>query len=87
VSQVALPLGLGDFAFPTAHVSPLTAAGTVQFKDGTTKLGIPVAVIAGTAIGPFAPLGPGPHSLTAVFTPTNPTKFQPSTSNTVTFRF
>ncbi|HZS21129.1 MAG TPA: Ig-like domain-containing protein [Pseudonocardiaceae bacterium] len=87
MSQVPLPLGLGGFAFPTAHVSPLTAAGTVQFKDGTTNLGAPVAVIAGTAIGPFTPLSPGPHSLTAMFIPTNPAKFASSTSNTVTFTF
>lgn len=77
VAQVPLPLGLGGFAFPTAHVSPLTAAGTVQFKDGTTNLGAPVRVIASTAIGPFTQLSPGPHSLTAVFSPTNPTQFNP----------
>ena len=75
------------FAFPTAHVNPLTAAGAVQFKDVTTNLGAPVTVIAGTAIDPFTPLSRGPHPLTAVFIPTNPTKFQPSTSNTVTFTF
>ncbi len=40
---------------------------------------------AGTAIGPFTPLGFGPHSLIAMFTPTDSTKFQLSTSNTVTF--
>jgi hypothetical protein len=87
VAQVPLPLGLGGCAFPTAHVSPLAAAGTVQFKDGTTNLGVPVAVIAGTALGPFTQLSPGPHSLTAVFIPTDPTKFQSSLSNAVTFTF
>lgn len=82
-----LPLGLGGIAIPTAHVAPPNAAGTVQFKDETTNLGTPVPVIAGTAIGPVSILGRGAHSLTAVFTPTNPTKFQPSTSNTATFTF
>lgn len=71
--------------FPTAHVTPLNAAGTVQFHDGATNLGPPATVIGGIAIGPLSQLKPGLHSLTAVFTPTNPTRFQRSTSNTVTF--
>jgi len=29
----------------------------------------------------------GMHSITAVFSPTNPAKFTPSTSNTVTVKF
>ncbi|HEX4100202.1 MAG TPA: Ig-like domain-containing protein [Pseudonocardiaceae bacterium] len=61
--------------------------GTVQFKDGTTNLGSPVPVAGGVALGPIRILSTGPHSLTALFTPTNPTKFKLSTSNTVTFTF
>jgi Tol biopolymer transport system component len=87
VIQVPLPLGLGGIAIPTAHVAPPNAAGTVQFTDGTTNLGGPVPVAGGVAVGPVRILGRGSHSLTAVFTPTNPTKFKPSTSNTVTFTF
>jgi hypothetical protein len=78
---------LGGIEIPTAHVAPPNAVGTVQFKDGTTNLGTPVPVIGGTAVGPVSILSRGPHSLTAVFTPTNPTKFKPSTANTVTFTF
>lgn len=85
--EVPLPLGLGGITIPTAHVAPTNAAGTVQFKDGATNLGSPVPVIAGTAVGPVSILRPGQHSLTAVFSPTDPTKFKPSTSNPVTFTF
>jgi Bacterial Ig-like domain (group 3) len=84
---VPLPLGLGGIAIPTVRVAPPNAAGTVQFKDGTTNLGAPVPVAGGVAVGPVSVLSRGPHSLTAVFTPTDPTKFKSSTSNTVTFRF
>jgi TolB protein len=87
VIQVPLPFGLGGIAIPTAHVAPPNAPGTVQFKDGTTNLGGPVPVTGGLAIGPIRILGTGTHSLTAVFTPTTPTTFKPSTSNTVTVKF
>jgi len=68
-------------------VTPFNAAGTVQFTDGTTNLGAPVPVAGGVAVGPLTALSPGTHSITAVFTPTNPAKFQPSTSNIVTVTF
>jgi hypothetical protein len=87
VIQVPLPFGLGGFAIPVANLAPSNAVGTVQFKDGNTNLGGPVAVFGGVAVGPFTTLPPGPHSITAVFTPTNPANFQSSTSNTVTFTF
>jgi hypothetical protein len=87
VIQVPLPLELGGIAIPTARVAPTNATGTVQFKDGTTNLGTPVPVIGGIAVGPVSVLGKGQHQLIAVFTPTDPTKFKPSTSNTVTFTF
>ncbi|MGH3788048.1 MAG: Ig-like domain-containing protein [Pseudonocardiaceae bacterium] len=70
-----------------ATSAPIGAAGTVQFKDGTTNIGDPVSVTAGLAVGGFVSLPLGPHSLTAVFTPTNPAAFQPSTSNAVQFTF
>jgi hypothetical protein len=67
------------------NVAPSNAAGTVQFRDGITALGAPVPVTAGFAflISPST-LTTGPHSLTAVFTPTNPVAFGPSTSPPVT---
>jgi hypothetical protein len=87
VIKVSLPLGLGGLVIPTAHVTPFSATGTVQFKDGATNLGRPVPVIAGTAIGPISILGQGTHSLIAVFTPTNSTRFTSSTSSPVMVRF
>jgi hypothetical protein len=84
---VPLPLGLGGIVIPTAHVAPINAAGTVQFKDGVTNLRRPVSVHGGIAVGPVSVLAKGQHQLTAVFTPTQPTKFKPSTSNTLTFTF
>jgi hypothetical protein len=87
VMRVPLPFGLGGVVIPIAVVSPRNAAGTVQFKDGTTNLGGPVAVTGGVTIGPIMFISFSPHSLTAVFTPTNSTVFQSSTSNTVDFTF
>ncbi|MGH3549117.1 MAG: Ig-like domain-containing protein [Pseudonocardiaceae bacterium] len=87
VIHVPLPFGLGGFAIPIANESPVNAAGTVQFKDNGNDIGGPAPVFGGTAVGPFAFLPPGQHSVTAVFTPTDPTVFKPSTSNTVKFRF
>ncbi|MGH3822781.1 MAG: Ig-like domain repeat protein [Pseudonocardiaceae bacterium] len=63
-----------------ARVAPFNAAGTVQFKDGTTTLGAPVPVAAGFAFLKTSTLTKGTHTLTAVFTPTNPVAFGPSTS-------
>jgi membrane-bound lytic murein transglycosylase B len=64
-----------------AAVTPSTAAGTVQFMDGTTAVGAPVTVTDGIASTTMstAALPVGPHALTAAFTPTN-TAFGPSTS-------
>jgi hypothetical protein len=56
----------------TATVTPSTAAGTVQFMDGSTALGSPVAVSGGVAhlnSQTFATIGT--HHLSAVFTPTD----------------
>ena len=87
VIEVPLPLGLGGVAIPIAHVALSNAVGTVQSQDSSTNLGGPMPVIAGTAIGPICILRTGSHSLTAVFTPTDPSNVQPLTSNTVTFTF
>ncbi len=61
-----------------------TAAGTVQFEDGTTALGAPVPVVGGRAFSITTTLATGMHTLTAVFTPANPALFSPSTSPPVT---
>src|SRR5262249_18041915 len=66
--------------FLIANVKPRTAAGTTQFKDGSTALGTPVPVDGGTIFLIAPPLTTGTHSLSAVFTPANPATFAPSTS-------
>ncbi|MEZ0091337.1 Ig-like domain repeat protein [Streptacidiphilus sp. EB129] len=63
---------LGDAVTLTATVSP-TAAGTVQFMDGTTPVGSPVAVANGVAALTTSTLAQGPHQLSAAFTSTDPT--------------
>jgi hypothetical protein len=81
--RIRLPLRLGGFVIPIVRVIP-HVAGTIQIKNGTANLGGPVPVAAGFAFGGFFVLPRGTHSLTAVFTPTDPAAVQPSTSNTVT---
>jgi hypothetical protein len=83
--HIRLPFRLGSFVIPFAKVAPANAAGTVQFKEESTNIGGPVPVGAGLAFGGFVVLPAGAHSLTAEFTPADPTAFQSSTSNTVTF--
>lgn len=76
----ASPITPGTPLKLTATVSPATAVGTVQFKDGTAKLGDPVAVSNGVAAGTTSTLPLGSHQLMAVFIPTDPAVFDPSTS-------
>jgi hypothetical protein len=65
-----------------ATESPATP-GSVQFKDGATNLGSPVAVNgSGAASLPGQTFAAGSHSLSAVFTPTDTTNFSGSTGNT-----
>jgi hypothetical protein len=61
-----------------------SAAGSVQFKDGTTSIGSPATVTNGAA-SITTTLGSGAHTLTAVFAPTDPAAFGSSTSNTVSY--
>jgi hypothetical protein len=55
----------------TATVSPSTAAGSVQFADGSTNLGSPVLVSSGVATTSWTPSTVGAHTLTATFTPSD----------------
>lgn len=83
----ALPVGHqlpGGTVDLTATVSPV-AAGTVQFKDGAANLGAPVAVAAGSATLSVTTLNAGAHSITATFTPTDPSAFSASTSAGVNY--
>jgi len=79
----ASPVAQGTLVTLTAAVTPAEASGTVQFKDGTTNIGNPVTVTNGTASGTTSALAAGSHQLTAVFTPTDPAAFSPSTSPAV----
>src|SRR5262249_25289579 len=77
------PSTLGANVTLTATVTPAAAAGDVQFFDASTNLGAPVAVSSGTASLSIDTLGLGSHSLTAMFTPTDPLSFSGSTSAAV----
>ncbi|HEV7451875.1 MAG TPA: hypothetical protein VGO16_10900 [Pseudonocardiaceae bacterium] len=89
VTQIPLPpaFGRGGYALPIARVAPFNAAGTVQFKDGSTNIGAPARVHGDVAFGGLVSLPPGPRSLTATFIPAKLAAFQLSTSNTVAFTF
>jgi hypothetical protein len=68
----------------TATITPPTAAGVVQFNDGSTTLDDPVVLTEGSA-STITTLSGGEHSLTADFTPTDASAFSESTSNTVDY--
>jgi len=72
------PQPVGTSETLTATVSP-TATGTVQFQNGTTDLGAPVAVSAGVATSTTAALPVGSLTLNAVFAPTAGTGYAGST--------
>lgn len=70
-----------------ARVTPVNAAGNVQFKDGSHVIAT-APVVFGSAGPTIAILAPGSHSITATFVPSNPAATQPSTSPPpVTFKF
>ncbi|MFD0742364.1 Ig-like domain-containing protein [Phytohabitans flavus] len=61
----------------SATVTPSTAAGIMRFMDGSTQIGADVTVNNGAATVVASALAVGTHQLTAVFTPTDATAFQP----------
>lgn len=68
----------------TATVSPSAAAGSVTFKDGTTTIAT-ITVSGGTASTATSSLATGSHSLSAVFTASNPAIYGNSTSSTTSY--
>ncbi|HJT04912.1 MAG TPA: substrate-binding domain-containing protein [Pseudonocardiaceae bacterium] len=78
----AAPLAARTIETLTATIRPPAVAGSVQFKDGPGNVGGPVTVSGGTA-STTTTLAPGPHSLTAVFTPANMPDRSDSTSPSV----
>jgi hypothetical protein len=79
------PVNQGAAVTLTGNVTPTTAAGTIQFKDGNNTIGTAVPVTNGTATTSTTTLSAGPHQLTANFVPTDPTAFAPSSSQPTTF--
>jgi hypothetical protein len=75
---------VGGNATLTATVTPAGAAGSVEFFDNGNSLGAPVPVDNGTASFSTTTLTAGAHPITAKFTPTDPSKFSGSTSNSFT---
>ncbi|MGH3769170.1 MAG: Ig-like domain-containing protein [Pseudonocardiaceae bacterium] len=68
----------------TATITPTTAVGAVQFRDGTAPLGDPVPVINGTATA-TPTLSAGSHSLTAMFIPGSTALSPSATQSPLTF--
>jgi hypothetical protein len=79
VTSPASSVAQGTEVTLTAMVTPAAAAGNVQFKDNAKDLGTAMPVTSGTAAMKTT-LDAGAHSLTAVFTPTDPAAFNSSTS-------
>lgn len=79
------PVKAGTTTTLTATVSANAATGTVQFKDGATNLGAPVAVTNGVATKAAVALAAGSHNLTAAFTSADTGAFLSSTSAATTF--
>ena len=82
----ASPVPHGTRVTLTATVIPATAAGAVQFKDGTKPLGKPVRVSNGIASGTTSMLSGESHLLTAAFTPDTGTAYRPSTAPPLIFQ-
>ncbi|TCO62424.1 Ig-like domain-containing protein [Actinocrispum wychmicini] len=80
----ASPVTQGTNVTLTATVTPASATGTVQFKDGAGNLGSPVNVAGGTASLATTALPTGTRSLTAVFTGSAP-NISGSTSPAVSY--
>ena len=83
------PTTAGTSVVFTATITP-SAAGTVQFKDGTTNLGDPVTVTTGAdsataSSAATSSLDAGTHPITAVFTPSDSTAFGTSTSTELSY--
>jgi hypothetical protein len=63
------PTSFGTNEILTATISPSTAAGTVQFENGSTPIGSPVTVVSGSAQTSTAALPVGSLTINAVYTP------------------
>lgn len=80
----ASPASAGSTETLTATLTPSGAVGSVQFYDGATAIGAPVAVAAGTAVKTTT-LAPASRTLNATFTPSNPAVYKASTAPGVSY--
>lgn len=81
------PAASGGTVTLTATLSPSSAVGSVQFRNGSTNIGAPVPVSGGVATTTTTTLPVGTDSLAADFVPTDSTAFTASTgtfSETIT---
>jgi len=81
----ASPASTGVTETLTATLTPSGAVGSVQFYDGATAIGSPVAVSSGTAVLTQT-LANGSRILGAVFTPTNSAIYTTSSAAGVSYR-
>ncbi len=83
VTSLLNPSTYGQAVVLKDSVTNLPDSGTVQFKDGLTNLGSPVAINAnGVATVTLSTLSGGSHSISAVYSGT--VNYQSNTSNTIT---
>ncbi|MEU5941818.1 Ig-like domain repeat protein [Micromonospora sp. NPDC047548] len=81
----ASPVSQGTEVAFTAAVTPATAAGTVEFRRGTSVIGT-APVSGGTATFSTTALPVGTFSLSAAFVPTDATAFKASASTATSFQ-
>ncbi|WP_345348082.1 Ig-like domain-containing protein, partial [Rhodococcus olei] len=65
--EVPATATVGQTLTLTATVSPASAGGTVQFKDGDRAIGLPVPVVDGKATLSYSFTAAGPKDITAVY--------------------
>ena len=84
LSAAPLTSRVGDTVTFTVTLTPSSAVGAVQLIADAVAVGPATALASGTASIALSTLAAGPHSVTAVFTPTVSNNFSGSTSPTVT---
>lgn len=75
---------IGTSVVLTANVTPATANGTIQFKDGGTNIGTAVTLSAGAATFTVTAITSGTHSYTAVYSGNAPNTFYTGNGTTPT---
>jgi hypothetical protein len=76
------PSSVGQAVTLTASVSGGSPTGSVQFRDGNSNIGTPVALVNGIGTYTTSTLSSGPHAITAAYSGDDETA--PSTSSVLT---